>query len=447
MRDVMKAPKKMRADALAIFHDAVQAVDPFAAVHRAVTLRGARLDACGQGYDLTCFRHVYIVGAGKAGAKMALAMEEILGDRLTAGVINVKYEHGAKLSTVKVNEAGHPVPDEAGIRGTAEIIELLQNASETDLVFCLLSGGGSALLALPAEGLTLRDKQAVTGLLLKCGATIHEINTVRKHLSRVKGGRLAKVAYPATVLSLVLSDVIGDDLKTIASGPTVPDDTRFGDCIEILEKYALTQKVPAAVRAHLKRGALGEVDETPGRNDPVFAKNHTVIVGNNLMALEAAAARARDLGYRSLILSSSLQGETREVAGVHASIAREILNTGNPVPRPACVISGGETTVTVRGQGRGGRNQEFALAAALDIDGLDPVVILSGGTDGTDGPTDAAGALADGSTVQRARAKNLDPRDFLRRNDSYLFFQRLGDLLVTGPTYTNVMDLRLVLVG
>lgn len=443
----MKSRGEMRADAVCIFEEAVRAVDPLRAVRRAVSVRGDRLDIQGRSYDLTRYEHVYIVGAGKAGAKMAEAMEEILGGRLTAGVINVKYGHGMALKTVQVNEAGHPVPDEAGVEGTSRIVGLLQATTEKDLVFCLLSGGGSALLPSPAEGLTLEDKQAVTGLLLKCGATIQEINAIRKHLSRIKGGRLTRLAHPSTLVTLVLSDVIGDDLDTIASGPTVPDQSRFRDCVEILEKYALTEKVPLPVRQRLEKGAKGEVEENPQVGDTVFGDTQTVIVGNNLMALEAAQARARELGYHCLILSSSIQGETRDVAEVHASIAREILSTGNPVPRPACVISGGETTVTIRGEGRGGRNQEFALAAAISIGGLEPVVVLSGGTDGTDGPTDAAGAVVDGGTVQRAREKAMEPADFLRRNDAYPFFQRLNDLLVTGPTITNVMDLHVVLVG
>jgi len=314
-------------------------------------------------------------------------------------------------------------------------------------VFCLLSGGGSALLPAPSPGITLEEKQRVTSLLLECGASIDEINVIRKHISRLKGGQLARLVASATLITLVLSDVVGDRLDVIASGPTVPDPTTYQDCLEIIRRYNLLAHLPASVCSHLQRGQVGELSETPKATDPAFAGCQTVIIGSNRLALQAARVEARARGYRTLILSSSIEGETRQIARMHAAIAREIRQSGEPLAPPACVIAGGETTVTIHGDGTGGRNQEFALAAALDITGLDNVVILSGGTDGTDGPTPAAGALADGHTVARARALGLAPETFLRRNDSYHFFHALDDLLITGPTGTNVMDMHILLVG
>ena len=439
--------KKLRDDALAIFNAGVKAVDPVTAVKRHFKLQDSILSVGERTYDLASYNKVYAIGAGKASAAMAQPLEEIIGDRIKASAVNVKYGHDVPLKIVRVNEAGHPVPDESGLKGTKKIIQLLQQTGEKDLVICLISGGGSALLPYPAQGLTLENKQKVTKHLLEVGATIHEINAVRKHISKVKGGQLARLVYPSTLISLILSDVIGDNLDSIASGPTVPDTSTFSDCLHILDKYNIRQKIPAGVLEHLERGVKGEIKETPKAGDPVFKKTQNVIIGSNIMAVKAAKEKAQELKYHSLILSSFIEGETREVAKVHAAVAKEILSTGSPVSRPACVISGGETTVTIRGKGLGGRNQEFALAAAIEIDGLEDVVILSGGTDGTDGPTDAAGAFADGKTVRRAKAQGLDAEYHLLENDSYHFFEPLGDLLITGPTYTNVMDLRLVIVG
>lgn len=437
----------LRKDAEAIFLAGVKAVEPAPAIRKHLTLKGERLDVNGRSYNLTDFENIYVIGTGKASAAMAQAVEEVLGQRLKVGVVNVKYGHTLPLQKVKVNEAGHPVPDEAGFRGAQQIAGLLKQTGEKDMVLFLISGGGSALLPYPAEGLTLEDKQQVTQRLLEVGANIHEINALRKHLSQVKGGRLAGLAYPSTLISLILSDVIGDDLDTIASGPTVPDHSTFADCLKIVKKYGLRDKVPAAVVAILEKGARREVEETPKVGDPAFERTQNLIIGSNVQAVRAAKLKADELGYNSLILSTPIDGETREAAKVQAAAAREILKTGSPVPRPACVISGGETTVTIRGKGLGGRNQEFVLAAAIEIDGLEDVVILSGGTDGTDGPTDAAGAIADSGTISRSRELGLDAERFLRENDSYHFFKPLGDLLITGPTFTNVMDLHLVMVG
>ncbi len=439
--------KKLRKDALAIFKAGVKAVDPVIAVKRYFRVEDGILSVENWTYDLADYKRIYVVGAGKASAAMAQPIEEILSDRISGGTVNVKYGHDVPLKIINVNEAGHPVPDEAGLKGTKQIIKLLQQTGDKDIVICLISGGGSALLPCPVDELTLEDKQLVTKCLLEICAPIQEINAVRKHISKVKGGQLARLVYPSTLISLILSDVIGDKLDSIASGPTAPDSSTFKDCLHILDKYNIKQKIPSGVLEHLERGAKGEIKETPKAGDPSFKKTQNVIVGNNVMAVKAAKEKARELKYHSLIHSTFVEGEAKEAAKVHAALAKEILSTDSPVPRPACVVSGGETTVTIRGKGFGGRNQEFVLAAAIEIDGLEDVVILSGGTDGTDGPTDAAGALADGETVRRAKVQGMDAEHHLRENDSYHFFKPLGDLIITGPTFTNVMDLQLVLVG
>ncbi len=437
---------RLRKDALTIFRAGLKAVDPAGAIKRHVRRRGNILTVGPRSYDLKDYDGIYVIGAGKASAAMARPLEELLGGRLRSGIINVKSGHIRPLRRITVNEAGHPVPDEAGQRGTRQIMELLSRTGEKDLVFVLISGGGSALLPAPAPGLTLEDKRQTTQRLLESGAAIQEINAVRKHISAVKGGRLARLAYPSALVSLILSDVIGDSLESIASGPTVPDSTTFSDCLRILQKYSITRKVPPGVRRYLEKGARGKVEETPKADDPAFIRTQNLIVGSNIQAVLAAKNKAKALGYNSLVLSTTIEGETREIAGMHAALAREILASGHPVRRPACLISGGETTVTIRGRGLGGRNQEFALAAAIAIDGLTDIVVLSGGTDGTDGPTNAAGAMADGITVARARALGMEAERYLWDNNSYNFFQPLGDLLLTGPTFTNVMDLRLILV-
>ena len=400
-----------------------------------------------QAYDLKAFRHIYVVGAGKAGGLMAAALESILGDRLTGGVVNVKYGHTVPVHRIELIEAGHPIPDDAGVQGAARIVRLLESLDEEDLVFCVLSGGGSALMPLPVAGITLEEKQAVTGLMLDCGATINQMNTVRKHISQMKGGHLARLASPATVISLILSDVIGDPLDVIASGPTVPDPSTFADCRAIMTRYQLENTIPASVIRHMQEGEEGRNPETPKPGDPVFKCVQNVLIATSRQALEAARTEAEHRGYHPLILSSSIDGETREIARMYTAIAREIRTSGHPVPPPACIISGGETTVTIRGKGKGGRNQEFVLAAAPGISGLDQTVVFSAGTDGTDGPTDAAGAIADGLTIARAQQAGLDAESYLNENDAYHFFETLNDLIITGPTNTNVMDLRLLLVA
>ena len=423
---------RLRRQALAIFKAALRAANPA----DAVADRLAREDFSG-------YRHIYVVGAGKAGAAMARATERALGRPIARGLLNVKYGYVAPLRRIELNECGHPVPDQRGVEGARRIAEIAAGAGPDDLVLCLISGGASALLPLPADPITLDEKQEVTKLLLACGASIHEINAVRKHISRIKGGQLARLAYPARVLSLLLSDVIGDDLDVIGSGPTAPDASTFALARTILEKYGIFQRVPAAVRERMESGVRGEIPETPKRGERIFTRVRNVVIGSNRLAVDAAAARARELGFRTLVLSTFVEGETREIARMHAAIAKEIVHAGRPLKPPACVITGGETTVTLRGDGLGGRNQEFALSAAIDISGLPNVVVLSAGTDGSDGPTDAAGAIADGRTL----ARNPRAPEFLARNDSYHYFEGLRDLIVTGPTNTNVMDVRLILVG
>ena len=430
-----------------IFQAGLQAVDPVEGIIRHVTLNDNALIISGRQFNLKDYDRILVVGAGKAVAPMAKAVEDLLGDRISDGVIVVKDDHGLPLKKIKVCEASHPVPDERGVKGTEEILSLVEKAGARDLVICLISGGGSALLIAPVGGISLEDKQNATKLLLACGATIHEFNAVRKHLSRAKGGRLAQMAYPATVTSLILSDVVGDDLDVIASGPTVPDSSTFYDAAQILKDYGIWDQLAPAVRNHLEKGTSGQIEDTPKSDNAVFQQCSQMLVGTNLQALKAAGQAAKWLGYRSLILSSKVEGEAREVAKFYAAIAREVLSSENPLKPPVCVLAGGETTVTLTGEGRGGRNQEFALAAAMAIEGLDNMVVLCGGTDGTDGPTDAAGAIADGTTLARARKNGLDPKDFLRRNDSYNFFQKLQNLVMTGPTRTNVMDIYMLLVG
>ncbi len=443
----MKIEAALRRDALRIFRASLAAAGPAKAIARAVTLSGGALKVGSKTYRLDQFDRIVVLGAGKASAAMAKALERILGSRISTGLINTKYEHLEKLKRIELNECGHPVPDQAGIGGAARIAALASACGPHDLVFCLISGGASALMPLPASGITLEEKQTATRLLLACGATIHEINAVRKHISGIKGGQLARLAAPATVVSLMLSDVIGDSLDVIGSGPTAPDSSTFASAWAVIEKYGIAGKIPAPVASHIQAGMRGEIKDTPKSGDACFRKTQNHIVGSNRLAVDAAAVKARELGYRPVVLSTFIEGETKDVAAMHAAIAREAVVSGRPAKPPVCFISGGETTVTIRGDGLGGRNQEFALAAAIALDGLPGVVAFSGGTDGTDGPTDAAGAIADGLTLQRARLPGLNPAAALAANDSYHFFEALGDLVKTGPTGTNVMDVRLMLVA
>jgi glycerate 2-kinase len=417
----------VRKHALQIFRAALDAADPYAAVLNNLKSDGRTLIAGKRRYRLAEFERLQVIGAGKASAQMARAVEHLLGRRIAGGIVNVPDGTKARLRRIELNTAGHPVPDERGVQGARRILEIAQAAGPKDLVICVISGGASALL--PAPRGSLSAKRAITEQLLRSGADIHEMNAVRKHLSVIKGGQLATAAFPAQVLTLILSDVIGDDLDVIGSGPTVPDRSSIRDAETVLRKYGIS--IP------------DEMAETPKPGDPRFAKVQNLIVGSNRLAIDAAARKAKELGYRTLVLSTSIDGETRDVARMHAAIVREIAVAGRPVRPPACVLSGGETTVTVRGKGLGGRNQEFVLAAAIALQDQVPATIFSAGTDGLDGPTDAAGAIADQDTLSRS---TLDAREYLNSNDSYHFFEKLGALVKTGPTGTNVMDVRILLV-
>ncbi|MFQ5862974.1 MAG: glycerate kinase [Candidatus Brocadiales bacterium] len=444
----MRTTSEPRKCAKDIFNHALKAVDPFKLIKEKIKLEGQTLKVAERRYNLRETRHVFLIAVGKASALMAKALEGILGDRLSGGIVIVKYGHGLSLKRSKVIEAAHPVPDKKGLEAASYVFKLASGAGKRDLVFCLLSGGGSALLCRPPEGIMLGDIRSLTKQLLASGADIKEINIVRKHLSLVHGGRLAKAIYPAFTVNLILSDVVGNQLNMVASGPTLPDESTFEDAINILNKYKLTNKVPRSILRYLKMGMMGKVSEGPRKSNPCFKHCQTVLLGSNALALEAAERRARALGFNGIILSSSITGEAREVARVLVSMAKEVLENGRPVPRPACLLAGGETTVTLKGRGMGGRNQEFALAAALELEGCSNIVVLSGGTDGTDGPTDVAGAVIDTNTYRRAKkGLRLDAADYLHRNDSYRFFQRAGGHIVTGPTQTNVMDIMMALVG
>ncbi len=437
----------LRSSARNIFRFGLKAVDPFHAIRKQVKLTGDDLWIKGHRRSLEGIDRILVIGAGKASAAMAQAVERILGSRIYEGVVVTKHGYVAPLKGIELLEGGHPLPDTGGIKGTKRILKLISNLNQDDLVICLISGGGSALLISPIPGISLRDKKELTDQLLRCGANIREINTVRKHISQVKGGRLARLAHPAHVITLILSDVIGSKLDSIASGPTAPDTTTFSDCLKIMQKYKLEAKIPPSILGHLKKGAQGKIKETPKAGSPIFERVKNFIIGSNSLALEAAKQKAEELGFSSMILPRPVSGDTTRSAVRHANMAKRIQETGDPVCPPACIISGGETTVKIKGKGLGGRNQEFVLIGATKIAGSKNVVMLSAGTDGTDGPTDAAGAICDGKTIKRALRKGLDPKQYLDDNDSYHFFQKLGDLLKTGPTNTNVMDVHLVLVG
>lgn len=423
-----------RSDALAIFDAAVAAAHPLEAT-------AAHLPDLDPGIE-----RVFVVGAGKAAVAMAAAVERKYGARIAKGLVVTKYGHGGALTHIDYWEAAHPVPDAAGVRAAHAIGEICLGAGEKDLVICLISGGASALLPAPVSGLRLEQKQETTRLLLACGANIHELNCVRKHLSSVKGGQLAHLCSPALLQTYILSDVIGDPLDVIGSGPTVPDETSFADAWAVIYKYSLETKIPSAVRHHLEEGVNHRVPETPKPGDPIFERVTNTLIGSNRISIEAAANKAKELGYTPFVLSTSLDGEAREVAKVFSAMAREIRQSQRPAAPPIAILAGGETTVTLtQHHGLGGRNQEMALAAALGLRGLEGVTFLAAGTDGTDGPTNAAGAIADGQTLARAQALDLIPEEFLVRNDSHQFFEQLNDLIITGPTGTNVMDVYLLL--
>jgi len=455
--------KKLAAD---IFYAAIRAVDPYSSVE----LYSDRIRSA---YHSDNFNRLFVIGFGKAVCPMVKAIEDNVADLISKGVAITKYGHGIEQQSsraavnkeknisyseatgllrycstaLKILEAGHPVPDENGLRGSEEIIRLLKSADEKTLVVCLVSGGGSALLVSPHEGITLAEKQLVTKLLLNAGADINELNTVRKHISNVKGGRLAEIAYPARIISLILSDVIGDRLDVIASGPTSPDMTTYSHALRVLEKYDLIGCTPKNILNVLKRGLDGLLPETPKAGNTIFENVENIIIGSSRIALDAAKQKAEEMGFQTEILSSELTGEAKDIGKWLAEKAKEIKGSRiREVKWPRCLISGGETTVKVKGDGLGGRNMELALAFAMEIKGIDGITFLSAGTDGTDGPTDAAGAIVDGGTVKKAKKLGLDPEEYLNNNDSYNFFKKIDGLFITGPTGTNVMDIQIVVI-
>jgi len=400
-------------------------------------------------FDLNCFRRILLVGAGKASVPMAKSVANILGDYLAEGIVIVKEGYadpGASRIplTVQILEAGHPIPDQRGVEGAQRLASLLTHTTEDDLVICLISGGGSALSVLPMPDISLQDLQGMTSLLLSSGANINEITTLRKHTEQLKGGGLARLAYPAKLFTLILSDVVGNPLDVIASGPTVADPSTFQDAHRILQRYSLLDKISPAILSHLERGMRGEIPETPKEGDRSLVDVLNVIIGDNLQAAQTALQQAQEEGFNTMLLTTSLQGEARQAGPFLASIARQVASSSQPVARPACIVAGGETTVTVTGSGMGGRNQELALSAVTDLSDLPDIALVTLATDGGDGPTDAAGAIVTGETLQRARQLDLDPIDFLNRNDAYHFFEQLGDLLKPGPTQTNVNDLSFI---
>ncbi len=443
--------QNLRADLEKIYQAALTAADPYPSVMDKVTVRKDVLSVGGQCYSLGSYRRVHLLGAGKASAAMGRAVIDLLGERIHGGVLVVRDRPDVEFSRVKILQAGHPEPDQRGLEASRQWIQYLKGElSPEDLLLLLISGGASALLPAPVEQISLADKQATTRALLACGATIHEINMVRKHLSRLKGGRLLNYSGGATVVALLVSDVVGDDPSTIGSGPTSPDPSTFADCLEVIRRYRISSRIPEKVLEYLQSGTTsGESSETLKAADPRFRAVHNCLVSSNRDSLQAGAMKAAALGYQPLILSSSMQGNAADLARFYVAIVMEIMATGHPLPAPCCLLSGGEATVRVKGTGKGGRNQEFALWCLHETQSWEnrPVLLASLGSDGSDGPTDAAGAVVSPATRARARELQLDSGDYLQRNDSYHFFQQLDDLIITGPTGTNVMDFHLALVG
>lgn len=436
-----KPEKDFKGCAVEIFNAALGAVNPYNSVKNQA---GKILSI----YKSGRFKSLFVIGFGKASFEMAQSLKDHLEGFITDGIIITRYSHakGIKLiNNIKVFEAGHPVPDRNGVSATKKILDLLKKADETTLVVCLISGGGSALLVSPKKPVTLKDKQIVTEFLLKAGADIYEINAVRKHISAVKGGCLAEIGYPARFISLILSDVIGDRLDVIASGPTSSDSSTYDDAWSVIERYGLTDKIPKRITTMIEMGKKGILPETPKADNPVFKKVDNIIVGSNRIAIEAAKDKALGLGFDAMVISDNIQGEARYAGRWLAHRAIKTKTTG--IAKPVCLISGGETTVRVTGKGKGGRNTELALAFAMEIEGIEGVTLLSAGTDGTDGSTDAAGAFADSCIVKSSRAKNIDPIRYLDDNDSYSFFREVNGLFITGPTGTNVMDIQIVLIA
>ena len=426
----------------------LNAADPKTVIRKSVKVVDDKLRVFTKEFDMKAYTEVVVVGAGKASGSMAEALEAILGDKINDGIVIVPKEMVSrhKLKKIRLWGADHPLPTQRGVEGASRIIELLKDDHERKLVIALLSGGGSALMPMPVEGITIEEKRKTTELLLKCGASIDEVNAVRKHISRIKGGQLARLAYPSTVVSLIISDVVGDRLDVIASGPTSPDKSTFEEALKVLKKYKIFDKIPRNVLRHLKRGAEGLIQETPKPGDKIFSKVFNFIIASNRISLKAIADEAKALGLNSLLLTSMIEGEAKHVGKVIASICKEIKFSNLPLKKPAVVLAGGETTVTVVGKGKGGRNQELALSASISIKGIKGICIASIGSDGIDGVTDAAGAIVNGETCLIAERKGIDPDEYLLDNNSYEFFKKVGGLIYTGYTGTNVNDFIISLV-
>jgi hydroxypyruvate reductase len=422
----------------------VRAVDPRSAVLNNVRRINDSVEINGEYYDLSLSGRTLLIGAGKAGQPMAEAVSEILGKYLEKGLVIVKdgyLDVSNPIDRIEIIEAGHPIPDQRGVAATDRIINLLNHTQRDDLVICLISGGGSALMVSPVDGVSVADLQTLTAELLASGATINEINTLRKHLDHVKGGQIARYAAPARLISLIMSDVVGDPLDVVASGPTVPDSTTFNEALNILTKYQIDDRISKSIIKHLNSGSAGEIPETPKYGDDIFKSVSNYVIGSNQAAGQGALLQAQKEGFHTMMLTNYLQGEAKEVAKVLAAILRQVASKNQPLPRPACIILGGETTVTLQGNGLGGRNQELALASIHDLAGIQDIALITMATDGGDGPTDAAGAIVTGETMQKAQESGLNPQVYLKNNDSNNFFKALDDLLIIGPTQTNVNDI------
>lgn len=444
----MALTEAIRIQLRALFTAAVAAVDPRTLIGRAIAVDQNHLlihpqDQDARTHTFLLPERIFIIGAGKGAGLLAQGLEAVLGAKVCGGVVVIPTGLSTDAQRVIIVHGDHPLPGPGSLKGAEKLLSLLATKEPSDLFCFCLTGGASSLLVSPAVGLSLTDKLTVNRLLLACGADIHELNVVRKHLSQIKGGNLARLAFPATLISFILSDVIDDDLSTIGSGPTVPDASTFHDAWNILERYHLLDQVPVFVLAHLTAGCRGTQTETPKPGDPVFAHVHNFLLGSNRIALAAATTAAKASGFLPHVYPTPLSGDTADIARQFAAELRRLVITTSA---PMCVLAGGETTVHVTGQGKGGRNQEFALVVAQELAGENRWVLLSAGTDGIDGPTDAAGAFVDGYTVRHAQAHGLDPARVLAENDSYQLFAMLGDLFTPGPTGTNVMDLKIVLL-
>ncbi len=439
--------EELRKDARELFDQAIKEADPRKCVLEHLDLKGERLRVGGESFNLSDFKSVYVVAFGKAAFAMAAALEELLGERITEGIVVSNARSERAFRKMDFHLSSHPVPDEKSVEAAKKVVSLLEKSGEKDLVIFLISGGGSSILAMPSEGLTIEDKRAATQRLMLRGVDTYGLNTVRKKMSQIKGGGLLKKALPSQVITLILSDVVGDRLEFIASGPTVPDTTTYQDAWRVIEALELEHKIPPRVVVHLEKGRKKSVSPTMDREQYERSGAATIVVGNNHKAIVSMEKMAKKMGYNTLFLSSQISGEAREVAKVLAGISFDIKRFGRPVKKPACILFGGETTVNVMGRGRGGRNTETALSFCFEITGSKGIVGLFAGTDGIDGPTDAAGAICDGQSRLVARSMGISARDHLADNDSYSFFETLGDLIKTGSTGTNVMDVGVVLIA